>query len=576
MRTDLSGRVRAEPDTVTPRADWVSCPECRNITYSKRYARDLHVCSLCGHHHRITAPVRLEQLMDAGSVRPLPGSTATPDPLGFADRVPYSERLLEARQRTGLDDAMLAVRGDIEGHPFTAVAMDFRFFGGSLGIAGGDLITAAADAALRDRTPLLLITASGGARMQEGTLSLMQMARATVALRDLDQAGLLTVALVTDPTYGGVAASFATQTDVIIAEPGTHLGFAGPRVIEQIIGERLPPAFQTAESLRDRGLVDAVLPRSAQRETLAGLAGALRAADSPAAHPGGTATVVTRPGELPEREPWQVVQAARNLARPTTRDYARLALSGFSELCGDRHSADCPAIVGGIGRLAGRPVMLIGHQKGHTTRELAACTFGMASPAGYRKAVRLMRLAAKLGIPVVTLVDTPGAAPGAAAEDDGQAWAISSSLSVMADLPVPIVTVITGEGGSGGALALALANTVLCMENSVYSVISPEGCAAILWHDSALAPRAAQALGLDPESLLRLGVVDGVIREPAGGAQSDQFAAATSLRDAVAAELHRLGKLDPAALRAARASRFARFDAAGTSAAELRPLKVSS
>ncbi len=563
MRTDLSGRVQPEASAATSRADWISCPACRHIVYRRRYVRELWVCPLCGHHHRVSAPVRLAQLMDAGTARRIPGTAATIDPLGFSDRLPYRERLLQARRRTGLDEAMLAARGEIDGRPFTVVAMDFQFFGGSLGIAGGELLAAAARSALRDRTPLLLVTASGGARMQEGALSLMQMARATIALGELDQAGLLTVALATDPTYGGVAASFATQADVILAEPGTHLGFAGPRVIEQTTGERLPPNFQTAESLRDRGLIDAVLPRSALRETLAGLADALRADDSPAARPGGAPALLTDPGELSGREPWQVVQAARQLGRPTTRDYARLALDGFCELHGDRHSADCPAVVGGLGRLGGRPVMLIGHQKGHTTRELAASNFGMASPAGYRKASRLMRLAAKLGVPVVTLVDTPGAAPGAAAEDDGQAWAISSSLTLMADLPVPLVTVITGEGGSGGALALALANTVLCLQNSVYSVISPEGCAAILWHDSALASRAAEALGLAPESLLRLGVVDGVIPEPPGGAQSDHLAAAALLRAAVANELARLDPLDAAALRADRARRFARFGVTG-------------
>jgi acyl-CoA carboxylase subunit beta len=393
--------------------------------------------------------------------------------------------------------------------------------------------------------------------MQEGAVSLMQMAKTSQMLGQLDEAGILTISLITDPTYGGVAASFATLCDVIIAEPGARLGFAGPRVISQTIRQTLPEGFQTAEFLLSHGLIDAIRPRSELRGTLARLLAnggkgkrELTAEES---------AVSSEPIGEHHMDPWQAVQRARHLDRPTTSDYIGLLLEDFEELRGDRLGEDCPAIVGGLGRLNGLPVMLIGHQKGHTAAELAARNFGMPNPAGYRKAARLMRLAAKLNLPVITLVDTPGAYPGLEAEQNGQAIAIAENLRLMAGLPVPVVSVITGEGGSGGALALAVANRVLICANGVYSVISPEGCAAILWDDPSAAPKAAAALRLTARELRRMHIVDGVVPEPEGGVQTDHVAAAHNLRAALVGRLRELLPLDPAELIADRRARFRAF-----------------
>jgi acetyl-CoA carboxylase carboxyl transferase subunit beta len=562
--TDLSGRAQTKPAGAPGAGGWVRCAGCGDLILLKRFRRCLGVCLGCGRHDRIEARDRLAQLLDPGTGRVITAGDTVEDPLGFADRLSYAERLRETRRRTGLDEAVVCASGTIEGEPVVLAVMDFRFLGGSLGCAVGEHIVAAARTARRSGTPFIMVTASGGARMQEGPLALMQMVKTTQALRELDGAGQLTVTVVTDPTYGGVAASFATQADVILAEPGAHLGFAGPRVIAHTIGERLPDGFQTAEFLHARGLIDAVVPRQALRTALAQLVAAVRVAwagaDAPvsavAAVP---ATVVREPGELAERDAWDVVRAARRTDRPTTLDYARLMLDGFCELHGDRHSEDSPAIVGGVGRLSGRPVVLIGHQKGHTSRELMARNFGMSGPAGYRKAVRLMRLAAKLRLPVVTLIDTPGAHPGVAAERDGQAWSVADSLRVMAGLPVPVVAVVTGEGGSGGALALGVADRVLALENAVYSVISPEGCASILWRDVSAAGRAARTLQLHPRALLRHAVIDGVVREPDGGAHRDHEGAAALVGRAVLDALAELDGLGVDALLAARGDRFARY-----------------
>jgi acyl-CoA carboxylase subunit beta len=538
--------------------EWVFCSGCRGLIYGRKLARNLHVCPECGRHHPLTAPQRTAHLLDPGSVTLLDGAVPTGDPLAFVDTMPYVERLREAQRSTGLAEAAVCSRGTVRGRPVVTAVLDFRFLGGSLGTAVGELLVRAADVALADRVPLLVVCASGGARMQEGAVALMQMARVIQALRRLDEAGVLTISLITDPTFGGVAASFATACDVILAEPGARLGFAGPRVIEQTIKRELPAGFQTAEHLRARGLIDLVLPRAGVRDVLSRLldAGAVRARRALASP---TAVVIRDPAQLPARDPWAVVRRARELDRPTTLDYVSRVVDDFVELHGDRITGDDPAIVGGTGLIAGRQVMVIGHQKGHDALELAARNFGMAGPPGHRKAVRLFRLAGKLGLPVVTLVDTPGAYPGVEAEEGGQALTIAAALGELARLRVPVVTVVTGEGGSGGALALALANTVLMYADAVYSVISPEGCASILWRDTAAAPTAAAMLRLDAGSLLAAGVVDAVIPEPDGGVARDHDGAAALLRGAVVGELARLDHLDPEHLVKDRDDRFRRF-----------------
>ncbi len=239
------------------------------------------------------------------------------------------------------------------------------------------------------------------------------------------------------------------------------------------------------------------------------------------------------------------MQIARHQERPQTLDYIAQSLPDFLELQGDRLHGDDKAIVGGLGTLGERRIVLIGHQKGHTLKERQERSFGMGRPEGYRKAVRLARLAEKFGLPVVTLVDTPGAYPGKDAEEGGQAGAIARSLEVFANLTVPTVAVVTGEGGSGGALALALTDRVLMLENSVYSVISPEGCAALLWRDSAEGPRAAEALRLGASDLLDLGLIDAVIPEPTGGAHTDHRVTIKRVMREVQLALSELERLDP-------------------------------
>jgi acetyl-CoA carboxylase carboxyl transferase alpha subunit/acetyl-CoA carboxylase carboxyl transferase beta subunit len=562
--------------------EWERCAGCASLVYRPRLVRARFVCPECGRHHRLDARARLATLVDDGSFRPADRQVRGGDPLGFTDSLPYPDRLAGARRRTGLDDAVLAGTATIGGRPVVVAVMDFAFLGGSMGSAVGEAITSACEQALRDRTPLILAVASGGARMQEGALSLMQMAKTAQALRRLQREGVLSVCVLTDPTFGGVTASFATLGDVLVAERGALIGFAGPRVIAAATRERLPAGFQSAEYLAARGMLDRVEARDGLRPLLARLLavtapgaavsggsasgqGTPGVTEADRSGPGTAAGGATPRGAVVIRDPdevtgvltpYETVRLARGTGRPTTLDYIWHMCTDFVELQGDRLHGDDPAIVGGPGLIDGTPVMLVGHQKGHDTQELVRRNFGLAHPEGYRKALRLMRLADRLGLPVVTLVDTQGAAPGVGAEERGQSWAISECLAGMSELSVPVVATVIGEGGSGGALALALADQVLMLRHAVYSVISPESCSTILHGDPSKGREMAEALRITAPELLRLGVVDGIVPEPPGGAQEAPERAMEAVKAAVLDALRGLSGLSGDELRKHRYERF--------------------
>ena len=552
-RQDTRQATRQDTDEVR----WTKCPSCQALVYLRRLHRHQQVCPECSHHLRLGARQRLELLLDVGSFHQLDRDLGPVDVLSFTDSKPYPERIAAAQRKTGFAEAAVWGTGALEGYPIVVAALDFGFMGGSIGGVTGELIARAARRALADRTPLLLVCASGGARMQEGTIALMQLAKTSQEIGRLREAGVLCLNLNTDPTYGGATASFAVLGDIVLAEPGARIGFAGPAVIKQTIRQDLPPGFQTAEFLHDHGMVDMVVPRERVRATVARLL-ALHAPRPPAQAEQPTG-YLREPATLAARPAAEVVRLARETRRPTTLDYCARVFDDFVELHGDRLGADDPAVAGGVAKLDGRPVVVIGHQKGHETQELVRRNFGMPQPAGYHKAQRLMGYAERHRMPLITLVDTPGAYPGIEAEQRGQGTAIAEAILRMSRLRVPTVTVVTGEGGSGGALALGAGNRVLVLENAYFSVISPEGCSTILFGSAAASAQAAEALRITAADLLRLGVVDGVVPEPAGGAHTDHDATARSVRAAVRACLDELAGLDSDALVEARYARFCRF-----------------
>ncbi|WP_425394071.1 acetyl-CoA carboxylase carboxyltransferase subunit alpha [Actinokineospora inagensis] len=539
-------RIAALPDDA-----WVSCRGCRAVVHGSKLRRADNVCPECGHHGRLGARERVGQLADPGSFEEHHADATGGDPLEFTDKLAYPDRLAKARKGTGLTEAAVVGTATMGGKPVVLAVLDFAFLGGSMGSVVGAKITYAAELAGSLRVPLIAVSSSGGARMQEGILSLLQMAKTSAAIGRMRRAGVPFVSVLADPVYGGVSASFAALGDIIIAETGTRAGFAGRQVIEQIIRQALPKRFQTAEFLHEHGHLDLVLNRSELFLVLRDIVACHAAAGT---KPAEAVPAVAVQSE--EADVWDVVKLARHPGRPNALGYIERVFTRFVPLHGDRWSGDDEAIVGGLAWLDESPVVVIGHCKGRDTPENVRRNFGMPHPHGYRKAMRLMTLAERFGVPVVTLVDTPGAYPGMKAEEDNQSGAIAEALVLSAGLRVPVVTVVTGEGGSGGALALATGDRLLMQQNTVYSVISPEGCATILFGDAGKAPDAARALRMSAPQVRGLGIADELIPEPEGGAHTDPAAAAAAIADALRRALRELHGTAPDALVAARYRRL--------------------
>lgn len=500
----------------------------------------------------ISALEWIELLFDEGSFDERFAAVRTPDPLKFSDSQSYPERLAETREQTGGREAVWTGSARLGGQSVIVAVSDFRFIGGSMGFAVGERVAEAMDEARDAEVPFIAVTCSGGARMQEGMVALMQMAKTAAAAQRLHEAGVPMVTVLAGPTTGGVYASYGNQGDVIIAEAGSLIGFAGPRV-RAVHDEGESRETLYAEDLLEAGQVDAVLPREAMRDYLLRVARLVR----------------PMPGPDPERLPpyvlarnldrgWTAVERARSKERPRALRFIEGLASDFVSLHGDRSGTDDPALVGGLARIGETNVVVIGQERGDLD-DAGASRNGRVAPAGYRKARRLMLLAQRLGLPLVTFVDTPGAHDGIADEWAGLASSISDCLATMASLTVPTVSVVIGEGGSGGALALTVTDRILMLQNAIYAVTSPEGAAAILYRDRGRAAEVAEALGVAAVDLHALGIVDTVVSEPQGGAHTDPQAALRMLEPELRRALAEAMRGRGAARRARREERVRRI-----------------
>ncbi len=508
----LPGKL-AEPSV--PEGLWIKCPKCGETLYKDDVVGNHYVCYRCGGYFRVRARNRIRMVADPKSFEEWDRGLETPNPLHYEG---YQEKIAGLKEKTKLDEAVVTGKIRINGEEAVIGICDVRFLMGSMGYVVGEKLTRAIEKATELRLPLILFTASGGARMQEGIVSLMQMAKTSAALRRHSDAGLLYITILTDPTTGGVTASFAMLGDIILAEPGALVGFAGPRVIEQTIGQKLPKGFQSSEFLLEHGIIDGIVERMELKDTLYHLICLHKEAvpERPEQSLEASEELYDKKSGDKKKRPanaWEKVQAARSAERPTSLDYIEHLFDGFMELHGDRAFRDDGSIVGGIASFHGLPVTVIGQQKGKNTKENISRNFGMPYPEGYRKAQRLMKQAEKFGRPIICFVDTPGAFCGMEAEERGQGEAIARSLLEMSGLKVPILSIVIGEGGSGGALALAVGNEVWMLENSTYSILSPEGFASILWKDSSRAEEAAGKMRLTADDLKDLGIIEQVIGE---------------------------------------------------------------
>ncbi|MBR4085431.1 MAG: acetyl-CoA carboxylase carboxyltransferase subunit alpha [Lachnospiraceae bacterium] len=483
------------------------CNKCKAAIYTSEVISNHYICPKCNGYFRLPLKQRIEELVEPDTFMEWDRGLETSNPLLFKG---YEEKIRDLQEKTGLDEAVITGSAIIGKNKVALAVCDGRFLMASMGHVVGEKITRVFERATEEKLPVIIFACSGGARMQEGMISLMQMAKTAAAIKRHSDAGNLYITVLTDPTTGGVTASYAMLGDIILSEPGALIGFAGPRVIEQTIGQKLPEGFQRAEFQLEHGFVDAIVTRENMKSTLSKILFLHTTKEMPQGMP--DAFVPIASGE--KTEAWEKVLFSRKKDRPTGMDYVRELFSDFMELHGDRYFGDDSAIVGGIAKFSGVPVTVIAQCKGRNTKENIKRNFGMPSPEGYRKALRLMKQAEKFKRPVICFVDTPGAFCGMEAEERGQGEAIARNLMEMSALKTPILSVVIGEGGSGGALAMALADQVWMLENAIYSILSPEGFASILWKDGKRAKEAAEIMKITAEDLKKLQIVDGILKEP--------------------------------------------------------------
>lgn len=496
------------------------CNACKAAVFVDEVKQNHYICPHCGNYFHMPAYRRIKMIADRKSFVEWDAEMEEQNPLQYRG---YEEKLRALQEKTGLNEAVVTGKCTIKGISVALGVCDCRFMMSSMGEVVGEKITRVFERATEEKLPVILYICSGGARMQEGLVSLMQMAKTSMALRKHSDAGLLYVPVLTDPTTGGVTASFAMLGDIILAEPKALIGFAGPRVIEQTIGQKLPKGFQKAEFLLEHGFIDKIVERDDQRIVLADIlklhenkgqnSSTSKVAESYISDKSNGNTVWPKFIPSGSFTPWEHVQLARAKTRPTGKDYIEALFDDFIEFHGDRHCGDDAAVIGGVAFFHGHPVTVLAQEKGEGTKENIARNFGMVSPEGYWKSLRLMQQAEKFHRPVICLVDTPGAFCGLEAEERGQGEAIAKNLYTLAGLTVPVLSIVIGEGGSGGALAFAVSDEVWMLEHSVYSILSPEGFASILWKDSKKAKEAAEVMKLTAEDLCEMGMIEHVIPE---------------------------------------------------------------
>ena len=539
------------------------CNACKAAVFVDEVKQNHYICPHCGNYFHMPAYRRIKMIADRKSFVEWDAEMEEQNPLQYRGD---EEKLRSLQEKTGLNEAVVTGKCTIKGISVALGVCDCRFMMSSMGEVVGEKITRVFERATEEKLPVILYICSGGARMQEGLVSLMQMAKTSMALRKHSDAGLLYVPVLTDPTTGGVTASFAMLGDIILAEPKALIGFAGPRVIEQTIGQKLPKGFQRAEFLLEHGFIDKIVERDDQRIVLADIlklhenkgenSSTSKVAEAHISDKSNGNTVWPEFTPSGDFTPWEHVQLARAKTRPTGKDYIEALFDDFIEFHGDRHCGDDAAVIGGVAFFHGQPVTVLAQEKGEGTKENIARNFGMVSPEGYWKSLRLMQQAEKFHRPVICLVDTPGAFCGLEAEERGQGEAIAKNLYTLAGLTVPVLSIVIGEGGSGGALAFAVSDEVWMLEHSVYSILSPEGFASILWKDSKKAKEAAAVMKLTAEDLCEMGMIEHVIPETEPVNRENMADVAGCLENGIADFLEKYSGKEPEELLEHRYQRF--------------------
>ena len=511
------------------------------------------VCPFCRFHYTVTARERIELLVDKETFRENYKYVKTVEPLSFSRRNRYRKFLEQDQNRTGLTEAAVTGKcriGDVE---TMLIVLDFGFMGGTMGSVVGEKVSMAFENAARRGIPAVAVVSGGGVRIQEGVLSLMQMAKTVTAANRLRDEEVPLIVVLANPSTGQAYASFANLADVILAEPGSLIGLSPLRTLREVSKMPLPLDAHTAEAHVGHGLLDNVVDRENLQPRIASILQILTAQKHGKSNHKNL--LKSEPEECDEVEPWEAMTVARNLERPQASSYFRSILDPFIELRGDRLNSDDRSVVTGIGFMDGLAVAVIGQQR----RTLVEGERYHVFPDGLRKAQRLIDLASRFKLPLVTLIDTQGADPGLEAEEQGIGNAIARTLSSMLTVPTPMVSVVIGEGGSEGALALGLSDRILMQQFAIYSPISVNHTLGAAHHDHMLDREAAEALMLTAHDCLELGIADEVVPEPDGGSHVDPHEASAVLQTAILTNIFQLSKMSEGKLLKRRYKKFRRM-----------------
>jgi len=512
-----------------------SCLVCGIVLIDSPLYKQFRVCPGCKFHYGLSARDRIHSLVDPGSFKEINRSIAAIDPTSSSSKSTYNARFSADQRRTGLYEAIVTGVCSIGGSSATLIVLDFGFMGGSISSVVGEKAALAFEHAAKRKLPVVAVLTSGGSRVNEGLLSLLQMGKITVSSERFSEKKLPLISVLANPTTGQAFASLANLADITLAEPGAIIGFSTARTIKESGTRSNQLTISNAESQLSNGMIDTIIDRTELNETLA----TLLDLTNPEFRLSYRKKTKRNQTPLPKQRAWQSVGLARHTKRPTSIDYINRIVLNFFELKGDRASGEDPAIVGGLGHLGGQTVMIIGQERGGENND--ALNDGMTSPAGFRKAVRLMKLAEKFEIPVITLIDTPGPNQGAPSEIGGLGSSIASTMSVMASLNVPTIAAIIGQGGSEGALALAIADRVLMMQNAIYTAMAPEEAADLMFDKSTSNEEVAESLRLTAADCLELNMVDEIVGEPITAAHESPDAAARQLRRIILTHLTDIG-----------------------------------
>ena len=504
------------------------CFLCESTLTDSDMYQKYKVCHTCRFHYSMTARERVESLADLGTFKESNRWLTSIDPLSFKTRTSYKKSLFDDQARTGLTEAVITGSCTIDGLSCILIALDFGFMGGSMGSVVGEKISLAFENAAKRKIPVITIITSGGSRIQEGILSLMQMAKTVLASNQLQQKGIPHISVLANPSTGQAYASFANMADIIISEPGAIVGV---NPIRSISGDdqKETESTHTSESHLSHGTLDAVTDRTKLKGVISVLLDLFNKEFTIKRTSSGQ---ITYPTAQPT-EAWHSVQIARHNSRPTSMDYMARIMDNFVELHGDRVYGDDPSIVCGLGQIGGQTVVVIGQQRDQTLDSTDEGSNARTMPEGFRKAQRALRIAEKFELPVITLVATPGANLSSEAEERGLGHAIASTLALISSLTVPTISTIIGEGGSSGALALGIADRVIMLENAIYSAVSPEEAAELIYQDEEKAEEVVGSLRLTARDCMEMEIVDQVVPEPSQGAHRDHHEASRLLKRAL-------------------------------------------